>query len=84
MQGRFHIFRMCLMLLLLLMLFMDSPLNSQTKASHPLEILEEIRKYRTENEIDILREFSQFLSIPNPASDRINIQKNADHIVSML
>src|SRR6202158_1487905 len=36
------------------------------------------------NEDRIIRELSEFLSIPNIASDTANIQKNAGHLVEML
>jgi acetylornithine deacetylase/succinyl-diaminopimelate desuccinylase-like protein len=42
------------------------------------------RSYRAEHEVTILRELVALLSLPNIASDRSNIGKNADHIVSML
>src|SRR5260370_10551457 len=37
-----------------------------------------------ENEDRMMRELSEFLSIPNIASDTPNIQKNAAHLVGML
>jgi acetylornithine deacetylase/succinyl-diaminopimelate desuccinylase-like protein len=37
-----------------------------------------------ENEDRIVRELSEFLAIPNVASDTLNIQKNAAHLVEML
>src|SRR2546423_8211793 len=37
-----------------------------------------------DNEDRIIRELSEFLSIPNIASDTPNIQKNAAHLVEML
>jgi acetylornithine deacetylase/succinyl-diaminopimelate desuccinylase-like protein len=44
----------------------------------------EVRNYRMANEDRIVRELSEFLSIPNIASDTPNIQKNAAHLVEML
>jgi acetylornithine deacetylase/succinyl-diaminopimelate desuccinylase-like protein len=42
------------------------------------------REYRRANERRILAEFIQLLSLPNVASDRENIRKNAAHIVEMM
>ena len=50
----------------------------------PEEVAQEVRDYRMNNEDHIVRELSEFLSIPNIASDAANIQKNADHLVAML
>jgi len=43
-----------------------------------------VRNYRMENEDRIVRELTEFLAIPNIASDTPNIQKNAAHLVEML
>src|SRR5437660_8026121 len=50
----------------------------------PAQVAQEIREYRMENENRIVRELSEFLAIPNIASDTSNIQKNAAHLVEML
>jgi acetylornithine deacetylase/succinyl-diaminopimelate desuccinylase-like protein len=50
----------------------------------PAQVAQEVRNYRMENEDRIIRELSEFLSIPNVASDTPNIQKNAAHLVEML
>jgi acetylornithine deacetylase/succinyl-diaminopimelate desuccinylase-like protein len=50
----------------------------------PAEVAQAVREYRTDNEERIVRELSEFLSIPNVASDTPNIQKNAAHLVEML
>jgi len=49
-------------------------------SASPLSLRDQIRKYRENHELGIVREFSDLLSIPNVASDSENIQKNADHI----
>ncbi len=41
----------------------------------PAQIAQEVRDYRTNNEDRIIRELSDFLAIPNIASDTVNIQK---------
>ena len=50
----------------------------------PAQVVQVVREYRMENEGRILRELSEFLAIPNIASDTPNIQKNAAHLVEML
>jgi acetylornithine deacetylase/succinyl-diaminopimelate desuccinylase-like protein len=50
----------------------------------PPQVAQAVREYRMENEDRIIRELSEFLSIPNIASDTPNIQKNAAHLVEML
>ena len=47
-------------------------------------VAQEVREYRMANEDRIVRELSEFLAIPNIASDTPNIQKNAAHLVEML
>lgn len=43
-----------------------------------------VRAYRQAHDIEILRELSALLAIPNLASDSVNIRRNAAHLVSML
>ena len=50
----------------------------------PAEVVQAVRDYRMGNEDRIIRELSEFLAIPNIASDTPNIQKNAAHLVEML
>ena len=50
----------------------------------PAQVAQEVRDYRLDNEDRIVRELSEFLSIPNVASDTPNIQKNAARLVEML
>ncbi len=42
------------------------------------------RRHREANEAKILREFSTLLAMPNVASSRADIRRNADHLTSML
>lgn len=42
------------------------------------------REWRNAHEADLIEQFTTLLSIPNVASDRDNIQRNADLLVSML
>src|SRR5437660_7462395 len=50
----------------------------------PAQAVQAVREYRMDNEERIVRELSEFLAIPNVASDTANIQKNATHLVEML
>jgi len=56
----------------------------KTTPPAPAEVTQAVREYRMENEDRIIRELTEFLSIPNIASDTPNIQKNAAHLVEML
>ena len=58
---------------------------AQKKAAIPAaQVAEEVRNYRVANEDRIVRELTEFLAIPNVASDTENIQKNAARLVEML
>lgn len=48
------------------------------------QVVQEVRRFRLNNEDRIVRELREFLAIPNIASDTENIQKNASHLVEML
>jgi acetylornithine deacetylase/succinyl-diaminopimelate desuccinylase-like protein len=50
----------------------------------PAQVVQEVRSYRLNNEDRIIRELTEFLAIPNVASDTENIQRNAAHLVEML
>jgi acetylornithine deacetylase/succinyl-diaminopimelate desuccinylase-like protein len=61
------------------------PCLAQKRAAiAPAQVAEEVRNYRLNNEDRIMRELTEFLAIPNVASDTENIQKNAAHLVEML
>ena len=53
-------------------------------ASKPAQVVQEVRAYRVDNEDRIVRELTEFLAIPNIATDTPNIQKNAERLVQML
>jgi acetylornithine deacetylase/succinyl-diaminopimelate desuccinylase-like protein len=48
------------------------------------QVVHEVRSYRQANEDRIMRELREFLAIPNVASDRANIQKNALHLKELM
>ena len=65
-------------LLLLLLLFVGAlSVFGQTTQ-------DKVREYRRANERTILRDYVDFLSLPNVASDIQNIRKNAAHIMEMM
>jgi acetylornithine deacetylase/succinyl-diaminopimelate desuccinylase-like protein len=69
----------------LLIALLAYPALAQKPASPtPAWVAQEVRDYRMANEDRIVRELSEFLSIPNIASDTPNIQRNAAHLVEML
>lgn len=49
----------------------------------PADAARRAREYRTTHETEILAEFTRLLAIPNLASDRTNIDRNAGAIVDM-
>src|SRR5258708_5625677 len=69
----------------MLLFLCGAPCWAQKKAAiPPAQVAEEVRNYRLNNEDRIMRELTEFLAIPNVASDTENIQKNAAHLVEML
>ena len=62
---------------LLLLLLLPVSLFAQTTQ-------QKVREYRRANEPRILSEFTTLLSIPNVASDVVNIRRNASHILQMM
>ena len=63
-------------------LFCVSFSNAQSNVSSNLN--DAVRGYVSAHRQEILREFEDFLAIPNLASDTTNIQKNADALALML
>jgi acetylornithine deacetylase/succinyl-diaminopimelate desuccinylase-like protein len=62
-----------------------APCVAQKRQAIPAaQVAAEVRNYRMANEDRIIREFNEFLAIPNVASDTENIQRNAAHLVEML
>ena len=62
------------------------PAAAQAPASsaNPAAVRASARRYRETHEGGILREFATLLSLPNIASDRVAIRRNADTLVAML
>jgi acetylornithine deacetylase/succinyl-diaminopimelate desuccinylase-like protein len=71
-----------------------APANAQLSAGGKVEnkkslppisrVVQQVRAYRVSNEARIMRELREFLSIPNVASDTVNIQRNAARLKEML
>jgi acetylornithine deacetylase/succinyl-diaminopimelate desuccinylase-like protein len=69
---------------LLIVFLPNAALAQKPTPPSPAQVAQEVRDYRMDNEDRIVRELSEFLAIPNIASDTPNIQKNAAHLVEML
>jgi len=63
--------------LLFLLVLLSFPVSAQTTQ-------EKVRDYRRANEQPLLREYFEFLSLPNVASDVPNIRRNAARIMEMM
>ena len=61
----------------LLLVWFASPLTAQTP-------LEAAHRYTTEHQAQLVKGFSEFLSIPNVAADPANLKRNADFLMEML
>jgi acetylornithine deacetylase/succinyl-diaminopimelate desuccinylase-like protein len=73
-----------IVVILLIALFSCSASAQKSTPASPAQVAQEVRDYRMDNEDRIVRELSEFLALPNIASDAPNIQKNAARLVEML
>jgi acetylornithine deacetylase/succinyl-diaminopimelate desuccinylase-like protein len=73
-----------IVVILSITLFSCAAFAQKANSPGPAQVVQEIRDYRMDNEDRIMRELSEFLAIPNIASDTPNIQKNAARLVEML
>jgi acetylornithine deacetylase/succinyl-diaminopimelate desuccinylase-like protein len=69
---------------ILILLIVWPTAGRQSSGVAPQGVREKVRAYRAGHEVSILRDFADFLAIPNRASDRENIRRNAERIISML
>jgi acetylornithine deacetylase/succinyl-diaminopimelate desuccinylase-like protein len=69
---------------LLIAFLPNAALAQKPAAPAPAQVAQAVRDYRMDNEDRIIRELSEFLAIPNIASDTPNIQKNGARLVEML
>ena len=59
-------------------------ISSFAFAADPASVAKRVRDWRSQHQQEILREFSELLAIPNLASDRPNIERNATAIRALL
>lgn len=57
---------------------------AQTQRVDPVRLRSQVKAYSTTHDTEILRELSNFLAIPNLASDSVNIRRNAEHVMAMM
>jgi acetylornithine deacetylase/succinyl-diaminopimelate desuccinylase-like protein len=60
------------------------PAALSAQASDAAALRTKVREYRTNHDVEILRELSDFLAIPNLATDSVNIRRNARELAAML
>ena len=72
----------CWFVTLIFFLFLIQTINA--KEPDAKSVVSQVREYRSKNEAKILNELVELLSIPNVAGDKANIQKNTEHLMSML
>ena len=79
--ARMFNFRLCLTLAIVISLLAVSAVSQERS---PEAIRQAVRQYRQQHEADIVRDYTALLSMPNVASDTVNIQANAEFISRML
>ena len=58
--------------------------RADAQATSPGDVRNRVRAYRTAHDVEIVRELSDLLAIPNLARDTANIRRNARHLAAML
>ena len=58
--------------------------HAGAQASTPEGLRTAVRAYRSAHDVEIVHELSDFLAIPNLASDKVNIRRNAEHLLGMM
>jgi acetylornithine deacetylase/succinyl-diaminopimelate desuccinylase-like protein len=71
-------------ILVALIVTLTLPAFGRAQATTPEGLRSAVRAYRSAHDVEILHELSDFLAIPNLASDKANIRKNADHLLGMM
>lgn len=69
--------------LLVLFAYSFAALNHAQSTSHPVGD-DSVRTYIAQHRAEVMREFQDFLAIPNLSSDTPNIQRNVEALVAML
>ncbi|HEY9226040.1 MAG TPA: hypothetical protein VIP11_05300, partial [Gemmatimonadaceae bacterium] len=54
------------------------------QASDPAALRSKVKAYSVTHDAEIVRELSNFLAIPNLASDAANIRRNADYLMRLM
>jgi acetylornithine deacetylase/succinyl-diaminopimelate desuccinylase-like protein len=60
------------------------PIAAQAQPGAPSAVTAQVRAYRVQHEAEIVRDFAALLAIPNVATDKPNILRNADRIAALL
>ncbi len=79
--GKSGAFRRGVALISLSLVFLSALGVGQPAEPDPLTVRQRVRAYRQNHEVAIVRLVAEFLSIPNVARDRENIEKNARWIL---
>jgi len=58
--------------------------NPGPVCADPVEVAEQVRGWRQDNESQIVDRFAELLRLPNVASDSVNIRRNAEAITALL
>jgi acetylornithine deacetylase/succinyl-diaminopimelate desuccinylase-like protein len=54
------------------------------QAQDPARVRAGVRAWSQAHDVEVLRELTEFLALPNLASDSVNIRRNARHLMAML
>ena len=58
--------------------------SARAQSMTPEALRAKLHEYRSAHDVAIVRELSRFLAIPNLASDKANIRRNAEHLLGMM
>ena len=78
-----RVFRGIVVAVAAVMVCVDSPAQSLTD-TNVRAVIEAIDEYRSANEIRIIKDFIELLSMPNVAVNLADMERNADHITGLL
>jgi len=66
------------------LVFLSAVGHPQQACADPVDVAEQVRAWRQAHEQQIIDGFAELLSLPNVASDTVNIRRNADAIAALL
>ena len=78
-----RVFRGIVVAVAAVMVCVDSPAQSLTD-TNVRAVIEAIDEYRSANEIRIIKDFIELLSMPHVAVNLADMERNADHITGLL